>query len=327
MDYLQTIGIQRWQPSPAYFDKTQSANQENSELNDESHTSLAADLSEEANQSQHTQHTQHSEEQQQPITTSQSGNKSSNKTESQTENQPESQLEPSQDSAALLSSDSANLQSNDIDISTAHQQQPQEQIAPELTPLGQTPSEQISSENSYTMLLEQHQNGTLCTSCASQGYLLGEGQKSTEQEQPKWLFICEQPTANNLTHQSYYQGRSGQLLDAMLAALGLDKADVYVTSLNKCINANDHSATARQCSLLLEAEIKQTGASYIVGFGQQVAQFVLKRNDNIDVLCQQVHTYFPTGATFVPSHALPDLLDQPQQKRVTWRNLCDAIKG
>lgn len=279
MDYLQTLGIQRWQKNPVFFDKTQSAN----ELTNQRASELDVDVDGQIIDTA-------------AVLDDRDSVNGEVNAETNVEARAESALnkkEAQQDSS---------VQKSELDA---------------VSPIAQAPKEQ-----SYEELQAQQQNGQLCTSCASQGSLSGEGSN-----QAKWVFVCEEPTANNLQHQSFYQGRSGQLLEAILAAIGLDKGDVYVTSLNKCIKQNNQSDSTRQCRVILEAEIKHIGADYIVGFGESVTQYLLKRNDTLDVLCQQIHTHIPTGAKFVPSYALTQLLEQPKQKRITWHNLCDAMQA
>ena len=125
-----------------------------------------------------------------------------------------------------------------------------------------------------------------------------------------------------------FVGPSGQLLDRMLACIGLDRGSVYITNLlfwrppgNRTPIASEIAA----CLPFVERHIELVNPDYLLLVGGMSAKTLLARNEGILRLRGHWRPYQHAGLSH-PIPALPSLhpaylLRQPQQKRLAWRDL------
>jgi len=127
-------------------------------------------------------------------------------------------------------------------------------------------------------------------------------------------------------------GEAGKLLDNMLAAVDLSRAqDVYVTSLVKCrpasANGGDRAPTfeeAAACRPFLERELALTGAATVLTLGQIAANGLLGKplQEPLAGARGAVHTL---GAADLVATLHPgELLRRGGDKALAWADLCRA---
>jgi DNA polymerase len=138
------------------------------------------------------------------------------------------------------------------------------------------------------------------------------------------LIIGEGPGHDEDLRGEPFVGRSGQLLDRMLAAIGIAREQVYITNIVKCRPPNNRDPKqdeAQQCRAYLEAQIKQIAPKVILSVGRVSAHNLLGSNQPVGKLIQQMHklpgTEIPLKVTYHPAY----LLRNPSAKAIAWQDL------
>jgi len=138
----------------------------------------------------------------------------------------------------------------------------------------------------------------------------------------QWLVIGEAPGADEDAQGEPFVGRAGQLLNAMLLAIGLKREQVYIANVLKCRPPNNRDPRpeeAAHCEPFLRRQIELIQPSLILVVGRIAAQNLLKTDTPIGKLRGQVHRYgdIPLVVTYHPAY----LLRSPGEKRKAWDDL------
>jgi uracil-DNA glycosylase family 4 len=138
------------------------------------------------------------------------------------------------------------------------------------------------------------------------------------------LIVGEGPGHDEDLRGEPFVGRSGLLLERMLAAIGLTRERVYITNLVKCRppnNRDPRAEEAQQCRVYLDAQIKQLAPKVILSVGRVSAQKLLGSKLPVGELIQQMHqlpgTDIPLKVTYHPAY----LLRTPSAKAIAWQDL------
>lgn len=142
------------------------------------------------------------------------------------------------------------------------------------------------------------------------------------------MLVGEAPGADEDRIGKPFVGASGQLLDRMLATIGLDRSSVYITNVifwRPPGNRQPTPAEVAACLPFVERHIELVGPEILVLVGGASAKTLLARNEGITRLRGRFFTYESTGMPR-PVPALPIyhpafLLRQPAQKREAWKDL------
>ena len=163
-----------------------------------------------------------------------------------------------------------------------------------------------------------------CTKCALHTTrtqtVFGVGNRNAQ-----WMFIGEAPGADEDAKGEPFVGRAGQLLNAMIAALGLKREDVYIANVLKCRPPNNRDpqpAEVEQCEPYLVRQIALIQPKLIVALGRHAAHSLLKTDLALARLRGQALSYqdIPLIVTYHPAY----LLRTPSDKRKAWEDLCRA---
>jgi uracil-DNA glycosylase family 4 len=148
--------------------------------------------------------------------------------------------------------------------------------------------------------------------------------------QARAMFVGEAPGREEDLEGLPFVGRSGQLLDRMLAAIGLDRTGAYIANVIPWRPPGNRTPTPQETSICLpftRRQIELADPDVLVCLGSPAAQALLDTKDGIMKTRGRWFTYH-TGtreiraiATFHPAY----LLRQPLQKRLAWRDFV-AIK-
>jgi DNA polymerase len=143
--------------------------------------------------------------------------------------------------------------------------------------------------------------------------------------QGRVMFVGEAPGGEEDRMGKPFVGRSGQLLDRMLAAIGLDRTGVYIANVVPWRPPGNRTPTPQEvaiCKPFIEKQIELADPDILVCLGGPSAQTLLSVKDGILKTRGRWFTY-PTGrreiralATLHPAY----LLRQPLQKRLAWRD-------
>ncbi|MGL4444629.1 MAG: uracil-DNA glycosylase [Alsobacter sp.] len=145
------------------------------------------------------------------------------------------------------------------------------------------------------------------------------------------MLVGEAPGADEDREGRPFVGRSGQLLDRMLAAIDLTRRDVYVANVIPWRPPGNRTPTPQEtaiCLPFIRRQIELAKPDILVSLGGPSAQTLLEKKEGILKLRGQWQD-FRTGDRVI--RALPTLhpaylLRQPLQKRLAWRDL-QALKA
>jgi DNA polymerase len=143
----------------------------------------------------------------------------------------------------------------------------------------------------------------------------------------RWLFVGEAPGADEDARGEPFVGRAGQLLNAMLFAMGLKREEVYIANVLKCRppgNRDPQPTEVECCEPYLLRQIALIQPRLIVALGRHAAHSLLKTDMPLTRLRGQRHTYHgtPLIVTYHPAY----LLRSPGEKRKAWTDLCMAAR-
>jgi DNA polymerase len=158
----------------------------------------------------------------------------------------------------------------------------------------------------------------------------------TGHPQAHWMVVGEAPGEQEDLRGEPFVGAAGQLLDAMLRALALTRAEdgelppaqrVYIANTLKCRpprNRNPEPAEMARCEPFLVRQIQLLRPRIILAMGRFAVQALLRSSEPIGRLRGQVHRYqgVPLVVTYHPAY----LLRQPQDKAKAWDDLCLAAE-
>jgi DNA polymerase len=166
-----------------------------------------------------------------------------------------------------------------------------------------------------------------CTKCA-----LHETRTQTVfgvgDENADWMLIGEAPGAEEDRLGDPFVGQAGRLLDAMLAAIGLDRGtNVYIANVLKCRppgNRNPAPEEVAKCTPHLLRQIELVRPKLILAMGRFAAQTLLGTDASIASLRGKLHRYagVPLIVTYHPAYLLRTLPD----KAKAWEDLVFARK-
>ncbi len=148
--------------------------------------------------------------------------------------------------------------------------------------------------------------------------------------QARVMFVGEAPGRDEDLEGVPFVGRSGQLLDRMLAAIGLDRSNAYIANVIPWRPPGNRTPTPQETSICLpftRRQVELADPDVLVCLGSPAAQALLEAKEGIMKTRGRWFAYHAGTreiraiATFHPAY----LLRQPLQKRLAWRDLL-AIK-
>jgi uracil-DNA glycosylase family 4 len=146
-------------------------------------------------------------------------------------------------------------------------------------------------------------------------------------ESAKWMVVGEAPGAEEDRQGEPFVGRAGQLLNAMLAAIGVKREQAYIANILKCRppgNRDPKPEEAELCRPFLERQIALVKPKLVLAVGRIAAQNLLHTDTTIGRLRGTVHKLgdLPVVVTYHPAY----LLRSPSEKRKAWDDLKLAMR-
>jgi uracil-DNA glycosylase len=144
----------------------------------------------------------------------------------------------------------------------------------------------------------------------------------------QWMVIGEAPGMEEDRQGEPFVGRAGQLLNAMLKALGLAREQVFIANILKSrppSNRDPRPEEVRACLPYLYRQIELVDPVLILCVGRIAAQTLLGTTDAIGKLRGVVHRIAadrPMVVTYHPAY----LLRSPGEKRKAWADLVLAMQ-
>jgi DNA polymerase len=153
------------------------------------------------------------------------------------------------------------------------------------------------------------------------------------------MFIGEGPGADEDAQGLPFVGRAGQLLNNMIAAMGLKREQVYIANIVKCRppgNRPPERDECDTCSPFLMRQIRVVRPKVIVALGATAAKNLLAVNDSMASLRGHFYDFSPPrmlgeadepfdcklAVTYHPAFLLRD----PRQKSEAWKDLQMVMK-
>ncbi|RCK75944.1 MAG: Uracil-DNA glycosylase, family 4 [Ignavibacteriae bacterium] len=181
--------------------------------------------------------------------------------------------------------------------------------------------EQNEEWNKVNSLEEFNSQISSCKKCplgeTRKNFVFGVGNPNAE-----IMLIGEAPGADEDEQGEPFVGRAGQLLNNILKAVSLERSEVYICNILKCRPPNNRDPLVSEmelCTPYLEKQIELIKPKFIICLGRIAAQWLLKTNDGLNKLRQQVFQY--RGASLLVTYHPAALLRNESWKRPTWEDM------
>jgi len=192
-------------------------------------------------------------------------------------------------------------------------------------PAGQSAPEpaQASTADSLDRVRADLDGCTRCKLCSGRKTIvIGEGNPRAE-----LIFVGEGPGEQEDIQGRPFVGKAGQLLDRMIAAIGLSRDQVYICNVIKCRppgNRNPEPDEIEACNPFLYRQLDLIRPKVVVALGKFSAQTLLQTEERISNLRGRFHSY--RGAKLMPTWHPAYLLRNPPAKREAWADLQEVAR-
>jgi DNA polymerase len=186
----------------------------------------------------------------------------------------------------------------------------------------------LSTEEKKSRLIAMNENEvrvcTKCRLCEQRTHtVFGEGDVDA-----KILFIGEGPGETEDQTGRPFVGRAGELLNKMIAAMGLKREQVYIANIVKCrppgnrVPAPDEVAT---CTPYLERQLGIIRPGAIVTLGLPATQYMLQTKTSMGRLRGQWHNW--RGIKLMPTYHPAYVLRNPtyETRSAVWSDLKQVL--
>jgi len=148
-------------------------------------------------------------------------------------------------------------------------------------------------------------------------------------QQADWLIVGDAPGSEEDLQGAPFLGQGGQLLTAMIEAVGLKREKVYVTNSLKCRPPESRDPDADEimaCHVYLKRQIELLQPKVILAVGKVAAHNLLELNEPMKTMRGQAFTYQDTGIPVVVTYHPAYLLRAPSNKGKAWQDLKMAMR-
>jgi uracil-DNA glycosylase family 4 len=165
-----------------------------------------------------------------------------------------------------------------------------------------------------------------CTRCAlhkgRNKIVFGDGSPTA-----RLFFVGEGPGADEDAQGIPFVGKAGQLLNNMIAAMGLKREEVYIANVVKCRppgNRTPEPDEGNTCSPFLFRQIDVIRPQVIVALGATAATYLMGVRQPLAGLRGRVHAF--RGSQLIITYHPAYLLRDPRQKKEAWADLQIAMR-
>ncbi|MBK9316288.1 MAG: uracil-DNA glycosylase [Acidobacteria bacterium] len=180
----------------------------------------------------------------------------------------------------------------------------------------------IPSDDSLEKILSDVKLSHTCGACKKgMPIIFGEGFVGVNV-----MVIGEGPGVDDIGSERPFMGQAGVLLDRMLAAIELRRAECYVCNVIKCIPPGERNFSVEEiedCRPYLLRQILVVDPRVIIAFGALAAQTLLRSKRTISELRGRVYHYSlnDRAISVVPTFNPAYLLRVPEKKRQSWEDM------
>ncbi len=194
-------------------------------------------------------------------------------------------------------------------------------VAPVVAVAGVTPVAKTESSSGWEQLSDEVARCTRCDLYRTRTRgVLGVGDRHAQ-----WLVVGEAPGAEEDRQGEPFVGRAGQLLDAMLRAIGLARGhNVYIANILKSrppANRDPAPAEVAACLPYLERQIELIRPRLILAVGRIAMQNLLGTQASLGRMRGQVLEFGGLKTPLIVTYHPAYLLRKPEDKRKAWEDL------
>jgi DNA polymerase len=186
------------------------------------------------------------------------------------------------------------------------------------------PAVRAARQDPWQSLEAEVKNCTRCALHASRTQtVFGVGNRNAE-----WMVIGEAPGAEEDRRGEPFVGAAGQLLNAMLKAIGLGRESVYIANILKSRppgNRDPKPEEIAACFPFLTRQIALIRPRLILAVGRIAAQNLLGTTRPLSRLRGEVHAFGELGTPLIVTYHPAYLLRSPGEKRKAWEDLKFAL--
>lgn len=172
----------------------------------------------------------------------------------------------------------------------------------------------------YGDLPALQQAAEACQACGlragCRGVVFGEGNPRA-----RLLLIGEAPGATEDELGRPFVGQAGQLLDRILAAVGISRAETYITNICKCRPPGNRAPVEEEmatCFPFLAAQIALIQPKVLVCLGATAARKII--DPQLRITKARGNWYERFGLRVMPTFHPAALLRDPRKKRPVWED-------
>jgi uracil-DNA glycosylase len=194
-----------------------------------------------------------------------------------------------------------------------------------LLPLVEEPKKKVAPQDKAAALAAIQKDIGPCQRCnlakARKTIVFGDGDPNA-----RLMFVGEGPGADEDAQGLPFVGRAGQLLNNMIAAMGLRRDQVYIANIVKCRppqNRVPEPMEAHTCVPFLYRQIDVIAPEVIVALGSTAATYLLGAKSPLSALRGRIHQ--ARGAKLIVTYHPAFLLRDPRQKKEAWADLQIAM--
>jgi len=182
-----------------------------------------------------------------------------------------------------------------------------------------------------TMDLEEVRTCTACPLCRSRTKtVFGEGNSNAQ-----LMFVGEGPGRNEDQQGRPFVGAAGDMLNKQIAAMGLNRQEVYIANVVKCRPPNNRAPTSTEtqaCWGYLKRQIQAIEPSVIITLGGPATKLLLGTMQGITAIRGTWHNFeqllpdgpvIPVMPTFHPAYLLRAY--SPENRKKVWSDLQKAM--
>ncbi len=143
-------------------------------------------------------------------------------------------------------------------------------------------------------------------------------------ENARLMIVGEAPGAEEDRAGQPFVGRAGQLLSAMLLAIGFERQQVFIANILKCRppgNRNPAVEEAAACMPFIKQQIELVQPKVILALGAVAAHHLLETEEAVGRLRKRTHQYGPARRPLMVTYHPAYLLRRPEEKAKVWDDL------
>ena len=180
--------------------------------------------------------------------------------------------------------------------------------------------QQTHSHSDWDTLQQRVSVCTTCSlHCTRTQTVFGVGDRDAD-----IMFIGEAPGFHEDKQGEPFVGRAGQLLTAMIHAIGFERKQVYIANILKCRPPENRDPLPEEvaaCTPFLNEQIALVQPKLLVAVGRIASHYLLNTKSSLESLRNKLHCYgtqeIPLIVTYHPAY----LLRNPADKKKAWADL------